>query len=173
VDTVGNRYELGPVIGVGSSAVVRRGRDLRGGGAVAIKIFHPGVSPLTCRQQRDELRVRSRLRHPGLVGLRGGGTEDGRPFVVTDLVEGPTLAKQIADGPLPPAQVRRIGTQLAAARPRARRRHRVPRCEAGERPARRRSPSPPGRLRHRPRHRRDRVHDRGLDQQGRTPVAQP
>ena len=46
------------------------------------------------------------LEHPGLVGLHDGGTEAGRPFVVTDLVEGPTLAERIAEGPLDVDEVR-------------------------------------------------------------------
>ena len=113
---VGGRYRLGPVIGIGSSAVVRRGRDLRDGMGVAIKMFHPGGAMATDRrQQRREMDALSRLDHPGLVGLRGGGTEDGRPFVVTELVEGPTLAGQIAIAPLPPEQVHRLAGELAAA----------------------------------------------------------
>ncbi|MDT7708009.1 MAG: eukaryotic-like serine/threonine-protein kinase [Pseudonocardiales bacterium] len=112
---VAGRYELGPVIGVGSSAVVRRGRDLRDGGPVAVKMFHPGSSVQDRRQQQQEIRALSRLDHPGLVGLHDGGTEDGRPFVVTDLVEGPTLAERIKDGPMPAEQVRRIAAELADA----------------------------------------------------------
>jgi eukaryotic-like serine/threonine-protein kinase len=103
------------VIGVGSSAVVRRGRDLVDGEPVAVKLFHPGSSAADLRQQRQEITALSRLDHPGLVGLHDGGTEDGRPFVVTDLVEGPSLAERIADGPVPADVVRRIGAELAAA----------------------------------------------------------
>ncbi|MFB9382914.1 serine/threonine-protein kinase [Pseudonocardia petroleophila] len=113
---VAGRYRLGPVIGIGSSAVVRRGRDVRNGVRVAVKLFHPGGSVHDRRQQRREMDALSRLdQHPGLVGLRDGGTESGRPFVVTDLVEGPTLAEQIGVAPLPPAQVRRLGAELADA----------------------------------------------------------
>lgn len=112
--TVGNRYELGPVIGVGSSAVVRRARDLRDGGSVAVKIFHPGAS-IDETQQLRETEALANLDHPGLVGLRGSGRTDGRPFVVTDLVEGPSLAQRIASGPLPADDVQRIGHGLAAA----------------------------------------------------------
>ncbi|MBW0115322.1 serine/threonine-protein kinase [Pseudonocardia abyssalis] len=112
---VAGRYRLGPVIGIGSSAVVRRGRDLHDGVRVAVKLFHPGGTLHDRRQQRREMDALSRLDHPGLVGLRDGGTESGRPFVVTDLVEGPTLAEQIGLAPLPPEQVRRLGAELADA----------------------------------------------------------
>ena len=103
------------MIGVGSSAVVRRGRDLQDGGAVAVKLFHSDASDHDRRQQRQEMEALAQLEHPGLVGLHDGGTEAGRPFVVTDLVEGPTLAERILDGPVPVDEVRELGAQLADA----------------------------------------------------------
>ncbi|OLT01609.1 hypothetical protein BJF90_30680 [Pseudonocardia sp. CNS-004] len=58
----------------------------------------------------------ARLDHPGLVRLHDGGIVDDCPFVVTDLVEGSTLAGRIASGPpLAPGAVRRLGAQLADA----------------------------------------------------------
>jgi serine/threonine protein kinase len=110
---VAGRYALGRVLGIGSSAVVHRARDLLSGAEVAVKHFHAGASPHDRRQQRQEMKVLARLRHPGLVALHDGGTEDGRPFVVTDLVEGPTLARRISGGPLAPGAVRMLGKQLA------------------------------------------------------------
>lgn len=112
--TLGNRYELGPVIGVGSSAVVRRALDLRDGEPVAVKIFHPGAA-IDEAQQLRETEALASLDHPGLVGLRGSGRTEGRPFVVTDLVDGPSLAERIAVGPLSSGDVQRIGRGLAAA----------------------------------------------------------
>jgi serine/threonine protein kinase len=113
---VGGRYELGPVLGSGSSAVVHRARDLQRGVEVAIKCFRPGASERDLRQQRQEMMLLACLDHPGLVRLHDGGSVDGCPFVVTDLVEGPTLAERIATGPpLAPGAVRRLGAQLADA----------------------------------------------------------
>ncbi|HYH30752.1 MAG TPA: serine/threonine-protein kinase [Pseudonocardia sp.] len=113
---VAGRYELGPVLGSGSSAVVYRARDLQRGDLVAIKCFRPGASEHDLRQQRQEMTALAHLDHPGLVRLHDGGSEDGAPFVVTDLVEGPTLAERIAAGPpLAPGAVRRLGAQLADA----------------------------------------------------------
>lgn len=112
---VGGRYRLGAVIGIGSSAVVRRARDLVGGAPVAVKMFHAGGTLDDRRQQRREVEALSRMQHPGLVALHAGGLEDGAPYVVTDLVEGPTLAERIATGPLPPDQVRRLAAELADA----------------------------------------------------------
>jgi eukaryotic-like serine/threonine-protein kinase len=113
---VAGRYELGSVLGAGSSAVVHRARDLRRGVDVAIKCFRPGGSERDLRQQRQEMAVLARLDHPGLVRLHDGGLVDDGPFVVTDLVEGPTLAERIASGPpLAPGAVRRLGAHLADA----------------------------------------------------------
>jgi serine/threonine protein kinase len=113
---VAGRYELGSVLGAGSSAVVHRARDLRRGVEVAIKCFRPGGSERDLRQQRQEMALLARLDHPGLVRLHDGGLVDDYPFVVTDLVEGPTLAERIGTGPpLAPGAVRRIGAHLADA----------------------------------------------------------
>jgi len=113
---VAGRYELGSVLGVGSSAVVHRARDLRRGVEVAIKCFRPGGSERDLRQQRQEMALLARLDHPGLVRLHDGGLVEDCPFVVTDLVEGPTLAERIATGPpLAPGVVRRLGAHLADA----------------------------------------------------------
>jgi serine/threonine protein kinase len=111
-----DRYELGPVIGVGSSAVVRRARDLRSQVMVAVKQFRPGASVQDVRRQAQELSFLARLRHPGLVRLRDAGIAQGSSWVVTDLAEGPTLAERIRVGPvLPPRTVCRLGAELADA----------------------------------------------------------
>jgi serine/threonine protein kinase len=113
---VAGRYALGSALGAGSSAVVHRARDLRRGVEVAVKCFRPGASEYDLRQQRQEMALLAHLDHPGLVRLHDGGSVDGCPFVVTDLVEGPTLAERIATGPpLAPGPVRRLGAQLAEA----------------------------------------------------------
>ena len=110
---VARRFRLGPVIGMGSSAMVRRGTDERDGGSVAVKVFHGPEQDL--RQHHREISALRRLRHAGVVGLRASGEVQGRPFVVTDLVDGPTLGEEIGAGPLDPERVRRIGCGVAAA----------------------------------------------------------
>ena len=80
---VAGRYELGPVLGSGSSAVVHQARDLQRGADVAFKLFRPGASAHDLRQQRQEMMLLAQLDHPGLVRLHDGGNEDGCAFVVT------------------------------------------------------------------------------------------
>jgi hypothetical protein len=112
---LGGRYELGALLGTGASAVVRRAVDRETGRPFAVKLFHAGASAHDRRRQQREMRALAALHHPGLVGLHDGGVEAGRPYIVTDLVEGPTLAELVAEGPLQPAQVRQIGARLADA----------------------------------------------------------
>jgi serine/threonine protein kinase len=112
---VAGRYVLGRVLGTGSSAVVRKARDLRSGAVVALKLFHRGAGPVDLRQQRQEMEALAHLDHPGLVGLRDGGNEEGRPFVVTDLVNGPSLDVRLKSGPMDPRAVRALGADLALA----------------------------------------------------------
>jgi len=53
-----------------------------------------------------------------LVALRDGGTEpgpDGRTYVVTDLVDGPTLAARMQRGPLSVREIRKLAAALSAA----------------------------------------------------------
>jgi hypothetical protein len=112
---VGGRYELGALLGTGASAVVRRASDRISGQTFAVKLFHVGASAHDRRRQQREMRALAMLHHPGLVALHDGGVEDGRPFIVTDLVEGPTLAERLEKGPLDPDDALRIGARLADA----------------------------------------------------------
>ena len=112
---VGGRYELGALLGTGASAVVRRGLDRVSGRTFAVKLFHAGASAHDRRRQQREMRALATLHHPGLVALHDGGVEDGRPFIVTDLVEGPTLAERLEAGPLDPEELLGIGARLADA----------------------------------------------------------
>ena len=153
---VGGRYELGALLGTGASAVVRRASDRVSGRTFAVKLFHAGASAHDRRRQQREMRALATLHHPGLVALHDGGVEDGRPFIVTDLVEGPTLAERLEAGPLDPDEVlahRRPAGRRAG--PRAPRRDRAPRPQARQRAARCGRPAA-GRLRDRPRARRHR-----------------
>ena len=111
------RYALGRTLGAGAAAVVHAGLDLRTNARVAIKLYRTDGSAIRLQQQR-ELEALARLDHPALVTLHDGGTEpgpDGRRYVVTDLVEGPTLAARLQQGPLPVGDIRALARSLAGA----------------------------------------------------------
>jgi len=114
---IAGRYTLGRVLGAGAAAVVHAGRDLRTDEHVAIKVYRPDGAAIHLQQQR-ELEALARLDHPGLVSLHDGGTEpgpEGRTYVVTDLVEGPTLATRMQHGPLRVGEIRALAATLAGA----------------------------------------------------------
>ncbi|HET9692296.1 MAG TPA: serine/threonine-protein kinase, partial [Acidimicrobiales bacterium] len=112
--TVGGRYELLRVIGRGGMADVWEAEDTTLGRRVALKVLRAGDPALAARLER-EARALATLDHPGLVRLLDAGEDAGRPYVVTELVAGPTVAHALRSDPPGPAQVAAVGSQVAAA----------------------------------------------------------
>jgi eukaryotic-like serine/threonine-protein kinase len=115
---IGDRYTLDSTLGSGSAAIVYAGRDLATGQRVAVKVYRAEGAARHRVEQHREIEALTRLRHPGLVALHGGGTEpgpDGRTYLVTELVDGPSLATRLAEGPVPVEDVRTLGAGLADA----------------------------------------------------------
>jgi eukaryotic-like serine/threonine-protein kinase len=114
---IAGRYRLDRVLGAGGAAVVHEGYDLDTGDRVAVKVYRPDGSGHPTQHHR-ELKALTTLRHPGLVALLDSGTEpgpDGRTYVVTDLVEGPSLARRLDSGPLSADEVRVLAIGLGDA----------------------------------------------------------
>lgn len=114
------RYELGPVIGTGGMARVHRGTDTLLGRPVAVKVFRLDADPLHAARIETESRTLASVQHPGLVAVYDTGTwrrADGvqLPFLVMELVDGPTLEACCLDGSLTVQEVAAIGADLAAA----------------------------------------------------------
>ncbi|MGI5232262.1 WD40 repeat domain-containing serine/threonine protein kinase [Actinoallomurus sp. CA-142502] len=119
---VGGKYRLIEVLGEGAIGVVWRAHDESLGRDVAVKeIRLPAgldveqVGALRARTLR-EARAAARLSHPGIVTVHEVVRDDGRPWIVMELVHGRTLARVLKeDGPLPPARVAEIGAQILTA----------------------------------------------------------
>jgi eukaryotic-like serine/threonine-protein kinase len=119
---VGGKYRLIEVLGEGAIGVVWRAHDESLGRDVAVKeIRLPAgldadqVGALRARTFR-EARAAARLSHPGIVTVHEIVRDDGRPWIVMELVRGRTLARALKeDGPLPPDRVAGIGAQILAA----------------------------------------------------------
>ncbi len=112
------RYALSRVIGSGATAVVHEGRDLVTGQPVAVKLYRAGGTVQHRIQQQREIAALTQLRHPGLIALHDCGTEpghNGRTYLVTDLVEGPSLRARLLDGPLSARSVYELTGRLATA----------------------------------------------------------
>ncbi|HEY4421656.1 MAG TPA: serine/threonine-protein kinase, partial [Pseudonocardia sp.] len=111
VPALAERYELGDVLGAGGAATVYRAFDRRSGRHVAVKLFDPQVSRYS--RQVVEAAALGELHHPGLVELHATGSENGQAYLVMQLIDGETLAEQIARGPLPVTAVAAVGACLA------------------------------------------------------------
>ncbi|WP_020124096.1 serine/threonine-protein kinase [Streptomyces canus] len=114
-EVVADRYRLEARLGSGGAADVYQGIDLRLKRPVAVKVFRPDGEPALAQRFADEAVLLARLQHPGLVTLYDAGRHQDRPFLVMELVKGPTLAQRISAGVMEPARVARLGTALAGA----------------------------------------------------------
>lgn len=97
------KYRLEDELGSGGMGVVYRAEHCMLHKPVAIKVLHPGIAddPAMAAQFVLEARAPCIVRHPGIVEVTDfGKLPDGRSFIVMELVECPTLAKVLHDGPL-------------------------------------------------------------------------
>jgi hypothetical protein len=115
------RYQLEQLLASGGMGAVWRARDRRLGRAVAVKeLTGAGLAlPMAIERFDREARAVARLAHPNIVALHDVGVEDGRPYLVMELVDGRSVAAMLEDGPLPPASAVAVAAQtcdgLAAA----------------------------------------------------------
>jgi serine/threonine protein kinase len=98
-------------------STVYRAYDHRTAREVAVKVFRPGVDLHAEQRYRREVQLLSSLHDPGLVAVLdadlGYGTSPAvKPFLVTELVDGPTLSQRIRNAPLEEAQVAQLGAAL-------------------------------------------------------------
>ena len=120
--TVGGRYRLDRTIGSGGMGTVWEGTDELLGRQVAVKEirFPPEVGE---REQADlrertlrEARATARLSHPNVVTTYDVVEDDGRPYIVMELLPTRSLSTVLReDGPLPPHRVAEIGLGLLSA----------------------------------------------------------
>jgi len=119
---IAGRYNLQHPIGRGAMGVVWRARDQLLDRDVAIK--EVVISAMISADERRnayrrtlrEARTAARLSHRGVVTVYDVVEEDGRPWIVMELVPSQSLDQLLAvEGRLPPARAARIGQQLLSA----------------------------------------------------------
>jgi hypothetical protein len=109
-------YPVTRRLGAGGMGVVYEGVDPTTGRPVALKVIEAArASPAALARFLREAEVLGQVRHPGVVAVHAMGQADGRPFLVLDLLDGPTLARTLEAGPLEPWRAARIARDLADA----------------------------------------------------------
>jgi tetratricopeptide (TPR) repeat protein/class 3 adenylate cyclase len=110
-------YRLLSRLGAGGMGEVYLANDSKLDRPVALKFLSPELASDDDRLQRfhDEARAASRLNHPHIVVVHDFGELDGRPYIVTEFVEGETLRKRMQHGSLSIAHAVETGIQVAGA----------------------------------------------------------
>jgi uncharacterized RDD family membrane protein YckC len=99
-------YRLLHLLGKGGMGVVYEAEEIASGRRVAVKLLTPefATSAGALERFRREGRLASLLSHPSCVFTVTADEEAGQPYIVMELVAGPTLMELVArQGPLPPA----------------------------------------------------------------------
>jgi Tol biopolymer transport system component len=117
IGTAVGPYEIVGWIGAGGMGDVYRARDPRLGRDVAIKLIAERFAADRSRLHRFELEARAagQLSHPNIVAVYDIGTHAGMPFIVSELLEGESLAIRLRRGALAPRRVMEYASQVAAA----------------------------------------------------------
>ncbi|MCO8272423.1 protein kinase [Actinoplanes sp. TRM 88003] len=119
---IGGRYTLRAAVGHGGMGTVWRAADTLLRRDVAIKevILPPGLAPsdrdAMYERTMREARAAAALQHPAVVQVYDVVHENGRPWIVMELLDARSLADMvIEDGPVPARVVAKIGIALLGA----------------------------------------------------------
>src|SRR5215212_9223912 len=119
---LGERYEIGGVLGRGGMAEVHRGRDLRLGREVAVKVLRHDLArdPSSQVRFRREAQAAASLNHPAIVAVYDTGedrtTTGATPYIVMEYVEGETLRDVLRrEGRLDPERAMSLSADICGA----------------------------------------------------------
>ena len=110
-------YEILSALGAGGMGEVYRARDTKLNRHVAIKVL-PDVfagDPERMARFQREAQVLAALNHPNIAHIHGFEDSNQVHALVMELVDGPTLAERIAEGPIPQAEAIVIAQRIAEA----------------------------------------------------------
>ncbi|TDU06128.1 serine/threonine protein kinase [Streptomyces sp. 846.5] len=119
--TLVGRYLLGARLGRGGMGTVWRAEDRMLDREVAVKelsVGHLAEEDLLIVQSRmkQEARAAARIKHPGVITIHDVVEQDGKPWIVMELIDGRSLAELVEqEGTLSPREAAGIGAQVLAA----------------------------------------------------------
>jgi serine/threonine-protein kinase len=110
-------YEILSLLGQGGMGEVYRAKDTKLGRDIALKILPATFTndPDRVSRFRREAQVLASLNHPHIAQIHGLEQADGTQFLVLELVDGESLDKPIARGPIPVDEALDIARQIAEA----------------------------------------------------------
>ncbi|TKJ26434.1 Stk1 family PASTA domain-containing Ser/Thr kinase [Blastococcus sp. CCUG 61487] len=119
---LGERYEIGGVLGRGGMAEVHHGRDLRLGREVAVKVLRSDLArdPSFQVRFRREAQAAASLNHPAIVAVYDTGEDrtvlGATPYIVMEYVEGETLRDVLRrEGRLSPERAMTLAADICGA----------------------------------------------------------
>jgi eukaryotic-like serine/threonine-protein kinase len=119
---LGERYQIGGVLGRGGMAEVHRGRDLRLNREVAVKVLRSDLArdPSFQVRFRREAQAAASLNHPAIVAVYDTGEDrtatGATPYIVMEYVEGDTLRDVLRrEGRLRPEKAMELAADICGA----------------------------------------------------------
>jgi eukaryotic-like serine/threonine-protein kinase len=110
-------YEVVSPLGTGGMGGVYRARDTKRNRDVALKILPEAFAfdPDRLARFKREAQVLASRSHPNIGGIYGFEESNGVRALVLELVDGPTLADRISQGPIPLDEALPMARQIAEA----------------------------------------------------------
>ena len=110
-------YQIQSALGAGGMGEVYRARDRKLNRDVALKVLpeHFALDAARLARFKREAQILASLNHPNIAAIYGLEESTSVGALVLELVEGPTLADRIAQGPLPVSEALPVARQIADA----------------------------------------------------------